>query len=53
MVGDNKIQISQALNNVPGIEEVVLIVEDQVAYLKVQKSGLDQQRLDDLMECYR
>lgn len=53
MEDSNKIQISQALNNFPGIEEVVLIVQDKVAYLKVQKTELDQQQLDDLMECYR
>ncbi len=53
LIDANKIQISHALTNIPGIEEVVLIVEDQVAYLKVKKTELDQQQLDDLMECYR
>tara|TARA_R110002049_G_scaffold70090_1_gene181298 strand:+ start:5227 stop:6585 length:1359 start_codon:yes stop_codon:yes gene_type:complete len=53
MIEANKIDISKALNCVTGIEEVVLIVEDKVAYLKVHKSELDQQQLDDVMACYR
>jgi MFS family permease len=53
MVESNKLDISNALSNIAGIEEVVLIIEDQIAYLKVHKSELDQQQLDDVMACYR
>lgn len=53
LIDANKTHISQALNRVLGVEEVVLIVEDQVAYLKVRKTEFDQQQLDDLMACYR
>lgn len=53
MLESNKIDISNALNKVAGIEEVVLILEDQIAYLKVHKSELDQQQLDEVMASYR
>lgn len=53
MIEANKTEISQALNKIRGIEEVVLVIDDQIAYLKVHKSDLDQQELDHLMECYR
>ncbi len=53
MEESNKLDINEALNNIPGIEEVVLILEDQIAYLKVRKSELDQHQLDDVMACYR
>jgi MFS family permease len=53
MVESNKVDISNALNRITGVEEVVLIIDDQIAYLKVHKSELDQQQLDDVMACYR
>tara|TARA_R110001592_G_scaffold361025_3_gene670715 strand:+ start:3299 stop:4657 length:1359 start_codon:yes stop_codon:yes gene_type:complete len=53
MVEANKIDISNALSGIPGVEEVVLILDDRIAYLKVRKSELDQQQLDDVMACYR
>lgn len=53
MLESNKVDISNALNKIPGIEEVVLILEDQIAYLKVHKSELDQQQLEEVMASYR
>tara|TARA_R110001592_G_scaffold9288_1_gene49540 strand:- start:31329 stop:32687 length:1359 start_codon:yes stop_codon:yes gene_type:complete len=53
MSESNKIDISNALNGIRGVEEVVLIIDDQVAYLKIHKAELDQQQLDDVMACYR
>lgn len=50
---DNKIDISNSLNALKGIEEVVLIVEDKIAYLKVKKAELDQKELDDVMARYQ
>jgi predicted MFS family arabinose efflux permease len=46
-------EIMDKLSSVEGIEEVVLVPEDQVAYLKVVKAKLNQQQLDSIMECYR
>ena len=53
MTESNKVDISNALNSIVGVEEVVLIIGDQVAYLKIHKSELDQQQLDDVIACYR
>ncbi len=53
MTESNKVEISTALSNIAGVEEVVLIIDDRVAYLKVHKSELNQQQLDDVMACYR
>jgi hypothetical protein len=49
----NMAELSEALGAISGIEEVVLVVQDRVAYLKVAKAELDQQQLDDLMASYQ
>lgn len=49
----NMAELSEALGAISGVEEVVLVVQDQVAYLKVAKAELDQQQLDDLLACYQ
>ncbi|KZZ31926.1 hypothetical protein A3755_10855 [Oleiphilus sp. HI0085] len=46
-------EITDRLSSVGGVEEVVLVPEDKVAYLKVIKGKLNQQELDSVMECYR
>ena len=52
MTASNMQELSVALGAVKGVEEVVLVVQDQVAYLKVVKAELDQQQLDKLMASY-
>jgi len=44
--------LSDKLNDLTGVEEVVLIAEDKVAYLKVIKSQLNQEELDAVMDCF-
>jgi MFS family permease len=46
-------EISNRLSQVTGVEEVVFIPEDGVAYLKVIKAKLNQQQLDAVMACYQ
>ena len=46
-------EISDKLSQVQGVEEVVLIPEDKVAYLKVIKKELNTQQLEAIVECYR
>ena len=53
MTASNMQELSVALGAVKGVEEVVLVVQDQVAYLKVVKAELDQQQLDKLMASYQ
>jgi len=45
--------ISTRLSSVPGVEEVVVIPQDGVAYLKVIKSELNLKQLDDVMDCFK
>jgi len=44
--------LSDKLNGITGVEEVVLIAEDKIAYLKVIKSQLNQEELDAVMDCF-
>lgn len=53
LVKGNQTELSQALKEIGGVEEVVLVVDDQLAYLKVNKAELNQQDLDHLIACYR
>ena len=48
----NAQQLSDELSRVDGVEEVVLIPEDKIAYLKVIKSQLNQQQLNTVMDCF-
>lgn len=50
---DQAQEISDRLSSVAGVEEVVLVPEDKVAYLKVIKAKLNQQQLDAVIDCYR
>ncbi len=45
--------ISAELSSVRGVEDVVVVIEDGVAYLKVVKSQLDQNGLDEVLRKYR
>jgi MFS family permease len=53
LVDDQAQDITDRLSAVDGVEEVVLIPEDRVAYLKVIKAKLNQRQLDSVMDCYR
>lgn len=53
MTSSNMNELSSALGAVSGVEEVVLVAQDKVAYLKVVKAELDQQQLDKLMASYQ
>lgn len=41
-------ELSQRLLQIPGVAEAVVIIEDQVAYLKVDRKTLDAAALDEL-----
>jgi len=45
--------VSDKLSEVVGVEGVVVIPEDGVAYLKVNKLQLNYQQLDDVMDCFK
>ena len=45
-------EISVLLMKVKGVKEVVIVEEDAVAYLKVNKRSLDQRELDRLVASY-
>jgi len=49
---DDGRKISDQLSQVSGVEEVVIIPEDRIAYLKVIKSQLNQQQLSAVMDCF-
>jgi MFS family permease len=53
MTENNTSELSAALSAIAGIEEVVLVVQDKVAYLKVVKAELNQRQLDELMASYQ
>lgn len=53
MTAANMGDLSSALGAVRGVEEVVLVAQDKVAYLKVVKAELDQQHLDKLMASFQ
>jgi len=52
MEHDKAQQISDELSLVDGVEEVVLIAEDEVAYLKVVSKKLDRAELDRIQLQY-
>ena len=45
--------MSDKLSEVKGVEGVVVIPEDGIAYLKVNKLQLNYQQLDDVMDCFK
>jgi len=45
--------VSDKLSEVAGVEDVVVIPKDGIAYLKVNKLQLNYQQLDDVMDCFK
>jgi predicted MFS family arabinose efflux permease/copper chaperone CopZ len=47
---EDALRINDELHDVIGVEEVVVVMEDSLAYLKVNKDMLDKEALDRLVE---
>ncbi len=53
MNSENMSGLSQQLSALKGVEEVVIVEQDKVAYIKVAKTQLDQKKLDALIASFQ
>lgn len=50
---EQALHLSQKLMQIPGVAEAIVIVEDEIAYLKVDRQQIDQAVLDNLAEEFK